>query len=79
MENTETNGDEKSLWWVGAIIYIVGSILVNLGSNIVRRDHFNHEKLPPKALYTRPLWAFGSNTFSSIFFPNFINMWKFKF
>ena len=54
---------KKNYWWLGAIIYIAGSIMINFGSNIIKRDHMNMAKLevtsvPP--LYKRYLWIVGN-------------------
>jgi magnesium transporter len=66
-----------SLWWVGAIIYVVGSILVNLGSNLIRKDH--SMKLlhnPPKPIYKRPFLFAGWGFFIG---GNMLNFCAFMF
>jgi hypothetical protein len=44
------NGD---LWWLGAIIYTVGSIIINLGSNLIR---MNHDRLSRIPVHLHPPW-----------------------
>ena len=51
----------KQLWWVGAIIYVVGSVLINLGSNLIRKDHsIEDEKATKTSPYKRPIWLIGT-------------------
>ena len=55
-------GIERDLWWLGAIIYITGSIMINFGSNVIRRDHSRQEEAGVKAPpYKRPIWALGKS------------------
>lgn len=51
----------KQMWWIGAIIYVTGSIMINLGSNVIRKDHSLQEKATGKNQppYQRPLWILG--------------------
>lgn len=50
----------KQLWWIGALIYVAGSILINFGSNLIRRDHSMEDTKTKKTpQYLRPLWILG--------------------
>jgi magnesium transporter len=39
----------ESLWWLGALLYVTGSIIINLGSNLIRKNHtmYTKETKPP--------------------------------
>lgn len=50
----------KQLWWIGALIYVTGSVLINLGSNLIRKDHsIEDTKTKKTPQYLRPLWIMG--------------------
>jgi len=34
----------ESLWWLGASLYITGSVMINLGSNLIRKNHTKYYK-----------------------------------
>jgi len=56
--------DSKSgeYWWVGAIIYIFGSITINLGNNLIRLSHDRNDRLPieqQRGILKRPIWWAG--------------------
>ena len=69
----EVEGENESneWWWVGALVYVTGSVFINLGSNLIR---FSHEKLkllspsdyPP--FYKRYWWLLGSLFFFFFFY-----------
>merc|ERR1712000_458689 len=56
--------EDLDLWWFGAIIYVIGSIFINLGSNFIRYSHerIKHFETPP-ALWKRYWWIFGFTIF----------------
>src|SRR3990167_10638392 len=62
IEVEEVPGEEpeRNLWWFGAIVYMTGSVLINLGSNIIRYSHerIKHFKTPPP-IYKRFWWILG--------------------
>lgn len=66
IEVEEVPGEEpeRNLWWFGAIVYMTGSILINLGSNIIRYSHerIKHFKTPPP-IYKRFWWILGFAVF----------------
>jgi hypothetical protein len=35
--------EDSSLWWLGAVLYITGSVLSNLGTNLVRKNHTHYQ------------------------------------
>ena len=51
------------LWWFGGLIYVIGSIMINLGSNLLR---YSHEilRLAPEIerppIWKRFWWMMGS-------------------
>ena len=62
-EDDDTLGG--SLWWVGAIIYTFGSVIINLGSNLIRLNHDQLSKIPEDLhppIYKRWTWLFGACT-----------------
>ena len=34
-----SESEEIDLWWLGVSVYVVGSVLINLGSNMIRKGH----------------------------------------
>lgn len=68
--------DLESLWWFGAIIYVIGSILINLGSNLIRKNHGDismlEEGVKPPPLYKRTLWLAGFSIFAVGNVMNFV-------
>ncbi len=58
---------ETDLWWLGALIYLTGSVLINLGSNLIRYSHEHLKNLakenqPP--IWKRYWWLAGDFFFS---------------
>ena len=37
-------GADSDLWWIGAALYVTGSVFINLGSNMIRRSHSEFQK-----------------------------------
>ena len=80
------------LWWFGALIYVTGCIMINLGSNLIR---FSHEEIkhlkegnrPP--VWKRIWWMIGMfiwklkrifslKTISKKLMKRFFNFWTWK-
>merc|ERR1712137_617999 len=59
-EVVPSENDDVNLWWFGAIVYVIGSIFINLGSNLIRYSHerIKHFDVPPP-IYKRYWWIFG--------------------
>lgn len=69
VEYVSAEDTDVNLWWLGAIIYVIGSILINLGSNLIRYSHerIKHfEQQPP--IYKRYWWILGKNKRITAFF-----------
>eukprot|EP01102_Stenamoeba_stenopodia_P000746 TRINITY_DN10694_c0_g1_i1.p1 TRINITY_DN10694_c0_g1~~TRINITY_DN10694_c0_g1_i1.p1 ORF type:complete len:482 (-),score=84.22 TRINITY_DN10694_c0_g1_i1:63-1508(-) len=61
-----SDGEKQDHWWIGAIIYIFGSITINLGNNLIRLSHEKNDKLPMeerRGIFRRPIWWAGITTF----------------
>ena len=59
-DNISTVVIESSNWWFGAFVYVLGSITINFGSNLIKKDHSNIAKLETKPpIYRRYLWIIG--------------------
>lgn len=61
-QNSSVESDGDSLWLIGVIISIVGSILSNFGLNVQKFGQMKNEKLPKeeqKSYVKQPLWWSG--------------------
>mmetsp|Transcript_2215 Transcript_2215/g.3936 ORF Transcript_2215/g.3936 Transcript_2215/m.3936 type:complete len:399 (-) Transcript_2215:322-1518(-) len=75
--NSGCTGDDcgNQLWWLGALIYMGGSICINFGSNVVRLSHEKLKKIPAHQqppIYKRYLWMTGFLIFFSGNIFNFV-------
>merc|ERR1712137_1424373 len=59
-EVVPSENEDVKLWWFGAIIYVIGSIFINLGSNLIRYSHerIKHFEIAPP-IYKRYWWILG--------------------
>jgi hypothetical protein len=65
-ENGDFDDELTSYWWVlGAAIHIFGSVMINLGTNVIRLDHTRQQKAGLRAPpFKRPIWMLGTTFFS---------------
>eukprot|EP01095_Lingulamoeba_sp_RSL-Kostka_P006011 TRINITY_DN1846_c0_g1_i3.p1 TRINITY_DN1846_c0_g1~~TRINITY_DN1846_c0_g1_i3.p1 ORF type:complete len:287 (-),score=38.69 TRINITY_DN1846_c0_g1_i3:642-1502(-) len=71
-----TPSEDDSFWYIGAIIYMTGSIFINLGSNIISYSHIRALKSKKKKWCIKIYWFVG---FVIFFSGNIFNFAGFMF
>lgn len=76
-EEVPSENDDSNLWWLGALIYIAGSVLINLGNNLIRYSHERVRLLGVSVpIWKRYWWIIGFSVFA---FGNVLNFVAFMF